>query len=81
MRVLVLITILVTGCMAATPTVTTLKTPDGRDGYYISCAFSTADWSMCYNEAAKRCGGAYTVLDRFEANTTVLQRHMVVSCS
>lgn len=71
-----------TGCAAGVKQVTT---PDGKQGYLISCDGSADDWSTCYEAAAKQCGGKYSVVDRNESSTPtaygpMVRRHLFAEC-
>jgi len=62
-RLFVLLTVAVgmSGCATASKT----YTPDGKEGYSISCSGSALNWGMCYEKAGDLCGAkGYEVLDR-----------------
>ena len=55
------------GC--AVPTVKPMTTPNGQQGFFVSCDGSADDWTTCYAEATKACAGKYTLVDRNESST------------
>jgi uncharacterized protein YceK len=62
-RLIVLLTVIVSisGCATASKT----HTPDGKEGYNISCSGSALNWCMCYEKAGDLCGAkGYEVLDK-----------------
>lgn len=73
-----------TACAA--PTVKPLTTPDGKQGFLVTCDGSADDWSTCYTEANKACrGGAYKVIDRSETSTPtnygpLVRRNLIAEC-
>lgn len=58
---------------------------NGAQGIYIACNGSRNDWTMCYEMAAKSCGGKYTIIEKKETNTPddggpIVKRFMMVEC-
>ena len=39
-------------------------TPDGREGYLVSCSGTLYSWPSCYADARKLCAGDYRELRR-----------------
>jgi hypothetical protein len=85
--VLVIITIISTGCVRVTP----VSLGDGTNAYELSCPGSARSYADCRNKAAEICGGKYKELDKdeysggaFVSNTgmiiNVKQRRMTVVC-
>ena len=85
--VLVIITIIFTGCVRVTP----VSLGDGRNAYELSCPGGARSYADCRNKAAEICGGKYKELDKdeysggaFVSNTgmiiNVKQRRMTVVC-
>lgn len=70
------------GCAA---TVKPMTTPDGKEGFLVSCDGSADDWSSCYEAAAKACQGKYTLIDRNESSTPtaygpLVRRNLIAEC-
>ncbi|MES2363970.1 MAG: hypothetical protein V4646_19525 [Pseudomonadota bacterium] len=71
------------GCAAA---VKPMTTPDGKQGFLISCDGSGDDWATCYNAANQACGGLkYKVIDRNESSIPtnygpLVRRNLIVEC-
>lgn len=71
------------GCAA---TVKPMQTPDGKEGFLVSCDGSADDWSSCYAAATKACADAkYVVIDRNESSTPtsygpLVRRHLITEC-
>lgn len=86
----VLLTLALTGCTAATP----VTTPDGRKGFTVACTGRMMSWEDCFERAAEICGGrSYDVFTRVgeesalvaaepqhPADTPMQQRRMVIAC-
>jgi len=73
-----------TGC-AATAQMKQVTTPDGGQGFYISCDGSGYDWTGCYEQATKACNGKYTIIDKNETSTAtpygpLVRRNMIIDC-
>lgn len=71
------------GCAASV--VKPITTPNGMQGYFISCEGSADDWSTCYGEATKACNGKYTLIDKNESSTPtpygpLVRRNMAIEC-
>ena len=80
--VLIAIAVLV-GCAA--PTVKSMKTPNGGQGFFVSCNGSADDWTTCYAEATKACAGKYTLIDSNESSTPtaygpLVRRSLITQC-
>lgn len=80
---LICCSIFIAGCAA--PTVKPLTTPNGTQGYLITCDGSADDWATCYAEAAKICVGKYTIIDRNESSTPtaygpIVRRNFIIEC-
>lgn len=71
------------GCAA---TIKPMTTPDGKQGFLISCDGSADDWASCYEAAIKSCGGkSYKVVDRTESSTPtaygpLVRRNLIAEC-
>lgn len=71
------------GCAA---NVKPLTTPDGKQGFMVACNGSINDWSSCYADAMKACGGKpYNVIDRNESSAAtqyglVVRRNLIAEC-
>lgn len=75
---------LLCSCVAA-PTVKQTTTPNGKQGFYISCDGAADDWTSCYDAANKSCKGAYNVIDKSESSTPtqygpLVRRSFLVEC-
>jgi hypothetical protein len=71
------------GC--AVPTVKPMTTPNGQQGFFVSCDGSADDWTTCYAEATKACAGKYTLVDRNESSTSttygpLVRRNLIAEC-
>lgn len=71
-----------TGCAAV---VKPMTTPDGKQGFLLSCDGSADDWSSCYEAATKACNGKYTIIDRNESSTPtaygpLVRRNLIAEC-
>lgn len=70
----------------AAPEVKPLTTPDGKAGYLVQCDGSELDWTTCYAEANKACGGStYKVLNSNETRTPLQygskpHRNLIIEC-
>ena len=74
--------LVLTGCAAGVKPITT---PEGKQGFVVTCDGSADDWSTCYQAATKACGGKYGIVDRNESSTPtvhgpMVRRHMVAEC-
>jgi len=74
--------VLLAGCAAV---VEPISTPDGKNGFSVSCNGSAESWAKCYNAASKACGGAYDIIDKNQSSTPtaygpLVTRDLVVSC-
>lgn len=73
------------GC-AGTAAIKPITTPDGKQGFLISCDGSADDWGTCYEAALKSCGGKpYKVVDRNESSTAtaygpLVRRYLIAEC-
>ena len=81
-RLVVIAALVLTGCAA---NVTSIRAPDGRRGFTISCNGSAESWAKCYRAATESCGGAYDVVDRNQSSTPtglgpLVARELVVAC-
>ena len=86
--VLVIITIIFTGCVRVTP----VSLGDGTNAYELSCPGSARSYADCRNKAAEICGGKYKELDKEEYSSGAFrdpnsgmifqgrQRRMTVVC-
>jgi hypothetical protein len=86
--VLVIITIISTGCVRVTP----VSLGDGTNAYELSCPGSARSYADCRNKAAEICGGKYKEVDAEEyssgafvdSNSGMIfqgrQRRMTVIC-
>ena len=77
--------VIAVGVAGCAPVVKSMTTPDGKQGFYVSCDGSADDWTSCYEAAAKACNGRYNVIDRTESSTPTLhgplvRRNMIVEC-
>lgn len=62
-----------------------ITTPEGKQGYSISCGGARNNWSKCYSQATKACGGTYHVLDKSESMTSdafgpIVSRSFIIQC-
>lgn len=53
-------------CSTGAPLTATM--PDGRVAKMAYCDGNDSSMATCYNEAAKKCGGKYEVVDRSESS-------------
>lgn len=70
---------------ACAASVDQITTPDGKQGFSVSCNGSADSWSKCYTAATKACNGQYSVLDKNQASTPtglgpMVERNMVIQC-
>ena len=70
------------GCAAV---VKPMTTPDGKQGFLVSCDGSADNWSSCYEAATKACQGKYNVVDRNENSTPtqygpIVRRNLIAEC-
>ena len=86
--VLVIITLILTGC---SPTHQTVNLSDGTTAYEINCMGALRSYADCRNYAAEICNGKYKELDKeeYNQNTTnfatgqrmnIRKRNMTVAC-
>jgi hypothetical protein len=59
MRWIILTAFALSGCVTERP----VSLPDGTEGWAIRCPGAARDISDCMNEAAKLCGGKYTMVN------------------
>jgi hypothetical protein len=76
---------LVVGLAGCAATVKPMQTPNGLQGFLVSCDGSADDWTSCYGAATKACGGKYRVLDKTESSTAspygpIVRRALVIEC-
>jgi len=76
---------LVVGLGGCAATVKPMQTPNGLQGFLVSCDGSADDWASCYGAATKACGGKYRVLDKSESSTAspygpIVRRALIVEC-
>lgn len=69
----------------AAPKVKPMTTPNGGQGFFVSCDGSADDWTTCYAEATKACAGKYTLVDRNESSTPtaygpLVRRNLIAEC-
>ncbi len=69
----------------AAPTVKPMTTPNGGQGFFVSCDGSADDWTTCYAEATKACAGKYALIDRNESSTPtayglLVRRNLIAEC-
>lgn len=77
-----LVAISLLGCAAS---VKPMMTPDGKQGFLITCDGSADDWATCYQAATKACNGKYRVIDRTETSTPtgygpLVRRNLITEC-
>ena len=83
-RLVVIAAVLVLGGCAAV--VKPMTTPEGKQGYLVSCDGSADDWTSCYAAANKACGGGkYNMIDRNESSTPtaygpLVRRSLIAEC-
>ena len=70
------------GCAAV---VKPMTSPNGYQGYHITCSGSADDWTSCYEAATKECQGPYRIIDRMGSNTFTpygpyITRELIVEC-
>jgi hypothetical protein len=70
------------GCAAV---VTPMATPNGKQGFSVSCDGSADDWAKCYNAAAAACKGKYNIIDKQQDSTPtaygpLVKRHLIAEC-
>jgi hypothetical protein len=80
---LVSIAAILSGCAATK--VKPMTTPEGKQGFLISCDGSADDWSSCYEAATKACQGRYNLIDRNESSTPtpygpLVRRNLIAEC-
>lgn len=76
------LSVLLAGC-ASMPQ--PLITPDGKQGYSVSCNGTGDNWPKCYDKANKACGGPYHVLDKNESFSpspygVMGKRSLIIQC-
>lgn len=74
--------IVISGCAAI---VKPMTTPDGKQGFLVSCDGAADDWSSCYEAATKACQGPYKLIDRNEsaipsAYGPIIRRNLIAEC-
>lgn len=72
---------LLTGCATSTA----MYTPDGRQGYAISCGgeyvWNADSWQACYEKASQLCGEqGYDIYSRDQELVSGEQREMLIAC-
>jgi hypothetical protein len=81
-------------CLCGCATASKTYTPDGKEGYSITCSGSALNWGMCYEKAGDICGAkGYEVLAKsgdqgamFSGNQfglyggSVINRNMIIKC-
>ncbi len=82
-RLIVIAAILILGGCAAV--VKPMTTPEGKQGFFVSCDGSGDDWTSCYEAASKACQGKYNVVDRNESSTPtqygpIVRRNLIAEC-
>lgn len=79
MRVLVIVSALF---LAACSHANKITTPDGGDGFAVSCGGTANSWGGCYQKAGEVCGKAgYSIIDRTEGGTIdTVSRSMIIRC-
>lgn len=82
LKVTILSMLFLTGCAAS---VESMPTPDGKEGFSISCNGSAGDWGSCYKAAQGACRGPYDIIDRDTTSTPtpygpMVTRSLVVGC-
>lgn len=73
----------VSGCAAV---VKPMITPEGKNGFSVSCDGSADDWSTCYNAMAAACKGKYNIIDKQQDSTAtpygpMVKRHVIAECA
>ncbi|MGX0136310.1 hypothetical protein [Cupriavidus metallidurans] len=81
-RLMPLLLLALAGCAAS---VEPMTTPDGKQGFVVSCDGSADSWGSCYKAATKACGGRYEVIDKNQTGTStaygpLVNRNLVISC-
>lgn len=68
--------------LSACTTANKIATPDGGEGFAISCGGTANSWSSCYQKAGDSCGTAgYTIIDRTEGGTLhTVSRSLIIRC-
>ncbi len=70
---LVAVAILLCGCAANTPKITTLS--NGQSGFAVACNGSAyhpkINWGTCYEAAAKQCSSGFQEVDREQRTVDV----------
>ena len=74
--------VLLAGCAAV---VKPMATPNGKQGFSVSCDGSADDWATCYNAAATACKGKYSIIDKQSESTPtaygpMVRRYIVAEC-
>jgi hypothetical protein len=86
----VLLTLVLTGCTSTKP----VATPDGRQGFTVGCSGNMLSWEDCFERAAEICGGrsydVFTSRDEGSAlvaaepqhlsSSSAKTRSMVIAC-
>ena len=62
-----------------------MTTPNGKEGFLISCDGYADDWTTCYEAATKSCKGKYQIVDRNESSTAtaygpLVRRYLIAEC-
>ncbi len=74
---IVLVLVLLNGCAITKQ----IKTPNGNDGYYISCNGLAVSISVCYEKAAKLCPKGYEIIDKNNNSGVAITPHAIGSMS
>ena len=56
--------VVILGLIGCGPIVKSMITPDGKQGFFISCNGSALSWTSCHDAATKACNGKYSIIDR-----------------
>jgi hypothetical protein len=63
-----------------------MYTPDGKEGYNITCSGSSMNWGMCYEKAGDICGPkGYEVLQKnsdeaYVYGGSLISRNIIIKC-
>lgn len=74
MKIWILSTLLLTGCVTVSP----VRLPDGTRGYSLVCAPHQHESASCMNKAAELCRGPYQVVSQTPQSTG--ETEMIVAC-
>ena len=71
-----LISLQITGCAISRK----MMTPDGENGYYISCNGLAVGMNVCYKKASEVCPDGYTIIESQNSTGNGLKKGIFIEC-